>query len=77
MHREGGLCALQTLPQFCAPRDYYGWPHEIAQPARSRDLSGGILCFRDLLAEQRAAAAALMAIAAEEPQARLWECRLG
>ncbi len=38
-HRAGGLRALQTLPQFCAPREYHGRPHETAQPARSMRLA--------------------------------------
>ena len=38
-HRAGGLRALQTLPQFCAPRKYHGRPHETTQPARSMRLA--------------------------------------
>ncbi len=30
---------LQMLPQFCAPREYYGRTHETAQPARSMRLA--------------------------------------
>jgi hypothetical protein len=53
-HRAGGLRALQMLPQFCAPREYHGRPHEAVQSGQSRarghrSAVGASICLQSLL----------------------------